>query len=274
MNMKTLTDHVIIYDDECPMCDLYTGAFVKTGMLDSNGREPYSWLHKSIKKHIDTQRARNEIALVNLKTGQVLYGIDSLFMILANRYRLLKPLFSFAPFRLMTKIVYSFISYNRRVIIPASKFEGKNSCTPDFHPGYRIAYLIFTWIVVSLVLTSYSRLLVPVIPETNFYREFAVCGGQIVFQSLVLTLIRRDRLVHYAGNMMTISLAGAILLMPALIIGNAGMISPPGFFTGWFLIVAALMFLEHMRRTTILEIHWIVSATWVIYRLMVLWIIL
>src|SRR5688572_20252266 len=111
--MKTLKDHVIIYDDECPMCDLYTGAFVKTKMLEKNGREPYSWLPSSLRKQIDPQKARNEIALVNPKTGKVLYGIDSLFTILGYRFQFLKPIFQFEPFRLLTKYFYSFISYNR-----------------------------------------------------------------------------------------------------------------------------------------------------------------
>ena len=39
--MKTLKKHVIIYDDECPLCDLYTGGFVKSVMLDERGRTPF-----------------------------------------------------------------------------------------------------------------------------------------------------------------------------------------------------------------------------------------
>jgi predicted DCC family thiol-disulfide oxidoreductase YuxK len=30
--MKTLKDHVILYDAECPMCKVYTHAFTTTGM--------------------------------------------------------------------------------------------------------------------------------------------------------------------------------------------------------------------------------------------------
>lgn len=272
--MKTLKDHVIIYDDECPMCDFYTNAFVKTGMLDTNGREPYSWVAKSVRKYIDSRRARNEIALVNAKTGKVVYGIDSLFMILSNRHKFLKQLFSFPPFRLLMKGFYSFISYNRRVIVPASKFEGKNSCTPDFHLGYRISYLVFSWFIVSLTLTAYAHFLKPMIPGASFYREFIVCGGQMIFQAITISFIRRDRLIHYLGNMMTISFGGAILLIPVLIIGKLGFISSPSVFSGWFLIVAGLMLMEHIRRMKILEIHWTASASWVIYRIIVLLIVL
>jgi len=39
--MKTLKNHMILFDAECPMCRVYTHAFVKTGMLDHNGRSSY-----------------------------------------------------------------------------------------------------------------------------------------------------------------------------------------------------------------------------------------
>jgi predicted DCC family thiol-disulfide oxidoreductase YuxK len=39
--MKTLKDHTLLYDATCPMCRLYTRAFVSSGMLDQEGRAPY-----------------------------------------------------------------------------------------------------------------------------------------------------------------------------------------------------------------------------------------
>jgi hypothetical protein len=272
--MKTLKDHIIIYDDECPMCDLYTGAFVKSKMLDKDGREPYSWLPSSLKKKIDMKRACNEIALVNAKEGTVIYGVDSLFTILGNRFAFLKPLFSFKPFRLLMKGFYSFISYNRRAIMPADKFESKNSCTPDFSLKYRLLYIVVTAMITSIVLNAYSSALLPLVPKSNVYREFAICGAQIIFQSLVILMLKRERLIHYLGNMMTISFGGAILLAPAIVIHRLEFISSPVFYVGWFLLVAGLMLLEHTRRMKILNIHWMASLSWVVYRFIVLIIIL
>ncbi len=51
--MKTLKDHLILYDAECPMCKLYTGAIVKAGMLDISGRAPYQQLPSSICPLVD-----------------------------------------------------------------------------------------------------------------------------------------------------------------------------------------------------------------------------
>jgi hypothetical protein len=260
--MKTLKEHVIIYDDECPMCDLYTRAFVKMKMLEENGREPYSWITTPHKQILDKERARNEIALINTTNGSVTYGVESLFTILGYRFPWLRPIMFFPLVNSVMQKIYAFISYNRRVIIPANKFESKNSCTPDFHRGYRWAYIIFAWFVTSLILTVYAPLLP--IPQGGPYREFIVCGGQIVFQAFVILLIKKEKTLHYIGNMMTISLAGSILLLPSILLTKV--IAYEYFSLGWFFIVVGLMFLEHHRRTRILDIHWTMSATWVLYR--------
>ena len=44
--METLRDHTIIYDDECPMCNIYTRAFVKHGLLDKKGRKGFHLPHR------------------------------------------------------------------------------------------------------------------------------------------------------------------------------------------------------------------------------------
>lgn len=140
--MKTLANHIILYDEECPMCLAYTKAFTELNMLPKNGRQPYQNIPENICPLIDKQRAANEIALVDTETGEVTYGINSVFKILGNAMPIFKPLFNFAPFHwLMTK-AYAFISYNRKVIIPAE--VKANSIQPNFKIQYRIAYLICT----------------------------------------------------------------------------------------------------------------------------------
>jgi predicted DCC family thiol-disulfide oxidoreductase YuxK len=97
--MKTLKDHTIYYDAVCPMCRTYTGAFVKTGMLDNQGRAAYQDMTTEEAGMICPERAVNEIALLNRKTGQVHYGIDSLLLIIGTSFPFLKPLFRWPLFR-------------------------------------------------------------------------------------------------------------------------------------------------------------------------------
>jgi len=265
--MKTLANHIILYDEECPMGLAYTKAFTKLNMLPGNGREPYQNAPANICPLIDKQRAANEIALVDTETGEVTYGINSVFKILGNAMPIFKPLFNFVPFHwLMTK-AYAFISYNRKVIIPAK--VKANSIQPNFKIQYRIAYLICSWFLTAYILTSYAQLLTDFVPLGNKFREYLICGGQIFFQALTIGFYKKEKLWDYLGNMMTISFAGALLLVIPLALSKWIEI-PSIFYIMYFLTVAGLMLLEHLRRSKILKLSYLMSITWVIYRLIVL----
>jgi hypothetical protein len=270
--MKTLSNHTLIYDDECPLCQAYTSTFVNSGMLDAEGRKSFSEVVKSELPTIDWNRARNEIALVNRNDHTVTYGVESIVQILGNNLPCIKSLFRLKPINYMLRKLYAFISYNRKAVAPGNAFEANCACTPDLHYGYRWGYIMVAWLITSTLLLSYSRLAIPFVPETTFFREFLVCGGQVGFQGIVMVFVRRERAIHYLGNMMTVSLLGAIALCPAFILST--WIVSPIFHIGYFMIVVGLMLLEHMRRVKILGLPWYLSATWVVYRFIVLAIIL
>lgn len=271
--MKTLNDHTIFYDAVCPMCNLYTNAFVKSGMLDKNGREPYQTMDPDFASQIDCNRAVNEIALMDKHTGKIYYGVASLFIIIGNAFPVFKPLFRCRPFAWMADKAYKFISYNRRVIMPSSEDVSLPHQNPSFNLRYRLAYLIVTWFITALVLNSYSKLLIGLIPPSNFYREFLVCGGQIFWQLGIISLINKEKSWDYLGTMMTISFAGGLLLLPVIILSNL-ITASPYVYAAYFMVVVSLMLLEHIRRAKLLKISWIISVSWVTYRTILLFIIL
>lgn len=266
--MKSLQNHIILYDAECPMCQLYTKAFTQSGMLDANGRASYQHMPQETCTLVDRQRAVNEIALVNTQTGEVDYGIDSLFKVFGNAWPKLKALFGFGPFIWLMRKVYAFISYNRRVIIPATH-EQEGGIQPTFRLSYRLLYLVFTWLVVAVILTSYAAHLTPLVPLGSTYREYLICGGQILFQGIIISWYAPAKRWDYLGNMMTISLAGSFLLLPVLLLARFVALNPI-VCTVCFMGVAGLMFLEHIRRTQLLKLGWLLTITWMIYRLLVL----
>ncbi len=267
--METLKNHQILFDAECPMCKLYTKAIVRAGILDNNGRVAYQEVTQQACPMLDRQRAVNEIALINHQTGEVTYGIHSLFKVIAVAVPSLRFLFSFKPFIwLMTK-VYAFISYNRRVIIPAQTNSDRIQLQPTFKLGYRIAYIVFAWAVTGYILSTYTKLLVEALPQGGALREYFICGGQVLFQGLVILIINKEKRWAYLGNMMTVSLAGALLLLP--VIGLAGLFDiNPWIAIAWFLVVVGLMLLEHARRCKLLEVGWILTASWILYRMVIL----
>ena len=270
--MKTLKNHLILFDEECPMCRIYTGAFVKTGLLEQDGRAAYQDLTAPACPMVDRQRAANEIALVNQETGEVTYGIESLFKIFTLVMPFFAPLFKFKPFVGLMSKVYAFIAYNRRVIVPPVK-DQSFQFQPDFKLHYRIAYLVFTWLVTAYVLSFYTRLMSGIVPAGNAYREYFICGGQLLFQGLVICMVSKDKMWAYLGNMMTISFAGALLLLPLMLLSVWFQLNTV-FYVLCFMAIAGLMLLEHIRRSKLLKIGWTLTITWILYRIGVLAMIL
>ena len=278
--MKTLKDHVILYDSECPMCKVYTHAFTSTGMLDREGRAPYQDMPSFACPLVDQQRAVNEIALVDTVTGEVNYGIESLFKVIGHSFPVFSPLFNFPPFVWLMRKLYAFISYNRKVIIPAPK-TGVHTIQSSFSLRYRILWLLFTAWFSGFILTRYAGLLTGILPlgssngvlsAGNSYREYLIAGGQLLVQGIIVSLYAPSKRWDYLGNMMTISLAGALLLLPLMAIGTVIHLSAEAA-AGYFLAVAGLMLLEHIRRMKLLSPGWILTLSWVAYRVVVLLVI-
>ncbi len=267
--MKALKNHLILFDAECPMCKMGTRAFVKSGILEQEGRISYQEVAADVCPMVDRKRAANEIALINTETGEVTYGIKSLFKLFAIAMPIFKPLFLFAPFVWLMSKVYAFIAYNRRVIAPAPSTANSFAFQPDFRLNYRIAYLVFTWAITSYILSAYTHLMHGLLPYGHAYREYMICGGQILFQGLLVSIAAKDKKWAYLGNMMTISFAGSVLLLPGLILAIWLNLSPL-FYAIYFMSVAGLMLLEHTRRSKLLKLGYGLTISWILYRILVL----
>ncbi len=268
----------LIYDDHCPICKVYTKAFVKHNFINENGRVAFSEVKdQGLSQLVDWGRAKNEIPLVDVANHKVYYGVAALLEILGAKW-LFFQWFTKQNFLVaIAKILYKFVSFNRRVIIPASlNTECTFDAKPDFNLKYRFAYLIFSWLITALVLTNYSALLVQYIGATSLGREFLICAGQMLFQGLLLIAVKKDKalIFEYLGNMMTVSLLGALLLCLMLVLNLITETIPPIFNMAYFFMVVGFMLFDHVRRVGLIMAPKWLSATWVLYRILVLILIL
>ncbi len=259
--MKTLNNHTLIYDNECPMCNLYSKGFTQYGMLAEKGREAFTEISVGNKNLIDFDRAKNEIALIDHDHNKVVYGLDSLLLIIGNSFPTLAKIARVPPLYWFFKRLYSFVSYNRKQIVPSPKEYTEESCIPDFNLKYRIAYIAFVVFFSAYILSIFSVKLGLGL-EQNFGRELSVCLGQILWQTLFLKTYLKEKLWDYLGNMMTVSLLGTFLLIPALFTGFS-----PVFYSMYFGIVVFVMFLEHIRRGKILKLNYLPTISWMMFRL-------
>ncbi|PJJ67490.1 thiol-disulfide oxidoreductase DCC family protein [Chryseobacterium geocarposphaerae] len=259
--MKTLKNRTLIYDNECLMCNIYSKGFIKSGMLDKGGREAFTEVSFKNKNLIDFNRARNEIALVDHEKNKVIYGLDSLLLIIGNSFPSLEKIARIKPLYWLFKKLYSFVSYNRKQIIPSRKDNTEEACVPDFNLKYRIAYMAFVVIISGYILSLFSVKLGLGL-RLNFWRELTICVGQIVWQTVFLKSYLKDKTWNYLGNMMTVSLIGTLLLIPALFL-NLNQV----FSVIYFGIIVFIMFLEHIRRCRILKLNFLPTLSWMIFRM-------
>lgn len=183
--MEEPDNKVIVYDDVCPMCRAYTAGFVRLGWLKR--RTGFAEAPEDILAKIDLDRARHEIPLLDTRTGEVVYGLDALFLILGERMPLLKPLFRNRLFRGFLYQLYQIVTYNRRVIAGSRAPQTGFDCAPDVNLFYRRLYIglataAATWLFlmdagspawVSVALPGLSVSMLPAVFFTGKKLDFA-----------------------------------------------------------------------------------------------------
>lgn len=251
--MKTLANHQLIYDKDCPMCKVYSGAFVEAKMLDENGRQNYRDLSEQTKSLLNVNRARNEIALVNFAENKTYYGLDSLLIIIGNSFPILEKIGRISFIYWFFLKLYSLVSYNRKLIIPSKNDFLENACVPDFNLKYRLIFIISTIITSSYIFNlSFLKLGF----QFSFNEILALIFGLIFWQILFLKDKRIENIANYIGNLVTILLAGSLLLMISSLLIPSIYLLP---------IVGILILVEHFRREKILRLSHLQSFSLLCY---------
>ena len=260
---------VLIYDKDCPFCRWYTGIFVSTGLLAESGRIPFDQALESMDLVFDPLLSRNKIALVNRETREVKYGVDSLLAVFGTRFRWIETIGSFPPVHFLLALLYSFISYNRKVIAP-SKCTGTCDCRPTRSYFWRIAFIVACGLLVNLATGLYFTMqLGTYFTGVPVYTDLVFFTAQIAFQFVFFRLLKQDNFYDYAGQVSFVSAMGAVMLLffhyGLLLLDTwgieIGMLQP--FCYG---VVYMFMFYEHARRLKILELTSWLSVTWIVFR--------
>lgn len=271
--MKTLKNHTLLYDQDCPMCNLYTSGFISAQMLDSSGRKPFNQIAANEKAFINIEKSKNEIALIDNENKKVYYGIDSLLKVIGYSFPWMEKVGNVKPINYLLKKTYNFISYNRKVIVP-SKIANENvpQCIPDFNIKYRLFYIAFATLFTAIILFQFAKL-IPFLRGAKFGRELLLALGQIGFQYLFIQKLTKEKQINYIGNLVTISVIGSLILVPILILNQFFLINEY-VILAWFGLTVNIMIFEHYRRIGILKLPKYLTITWVLYRILALIIIL
>ena len=140
----------------------------------------------------------------------------------------------------------------------------------DYRWLYIIAVAIFTGVVVNRF-SFYLNLQLGW--EHNWTREFFISFGQILWQMTAIFFLHKEKTLEYLENMSTVSLIGGVLLLPILLLNMYVPFSLLGLVLSFGVIVSIMLF-EHLRRCKLLEISFLMTVSWVLFRIVALGIIL
>jgi len=269
-----LKNRKLLIDQNCPMCNIYGKCFTKVGLIEKNTISPYQTISNFYANQIDMHRAKNEIALLNTETSSTIYGIDAMIEIVAHNSGFFKKLLRSKIVYTLLQGLYSFISYNRKIIYPPLENSKGRVCTPDLNKTWRWVYIFFVAIFTGVVLNQYAfHLNMALGWEHNWVREIYICFGQITWQMIAIYLFDKNKTLEYLGNMSTVSMIGGVLLLPVLLLNSIFHFSMIGLIMAFGLVVG-IMLLEHIRRCRLLSVSLGMTGSWVLYRTVVLLLVL
>jgi predicted DCC family thiol-disulfide oxidoreductase YuxK len=244
---------VMVYDDNCPLCNAYTSAFVKIGLLETNGRKAFSQATDSIMCKLDTHKSKNEIPLLDTVTNQTWYGLDAMLEVISVKFPLVKRVANIKPIKWFLQRIYKLISYNRKVIVAVPKTNSKYDCTPDFNAKYRLVFLLFvTLFTIACIKPLYYFFNVQSTANTALQQVYLGFGGLFLVAFVLPKLLHNAMSYHYWGQIAMVSLLSLLLTLPLLFAGQILLL--PAFVKGFYLLgLLAFMIKEIRRRITYLH---------------------
>ncbi len=200
---------VLIYDTDCPLCRVYTKGLVVAGALPNSARQSNASItDEKLMHQLDPVRSKHEIPLLDLDTGETQYGVDAVLTLLSGTWpRFTRFVRETVLFELARKF-YAFISYNRRIIVPATTERWHiMDLTPDFNAVYRSIFLVLLY---AALLVSHLAI-VGQVDLLGVGLLAAQVGWASVYIARHSTQTRLANTLDYVGHLGMSILVGGIL---------------------------------------------------------------
>ncbi|HEY8898094.1 MAG TPA: DCC1-like thiol-disulfide oxidoreductase family protein [Niastella sp.] len=212
-------DKILVYDDACPLCVAYTSAFVKAGLLTAEGRQSFSDVSAELLHTINYQRSKNEIPLLDPVNNKVWYGIDALLEILGSKCPIIKTIGHIKPVNWFLKKLYSFISYNRKVIVAAKASPLKIDCSPSFNLFYRVLFMLVFLAANTLMIYPVHQHLLSKMPGYSLSagQLFLLHTAMVAINCILALFMPKQTAIEYLGQVNMLTLVTNLLLLPLLI---------------------------------------------------------
>ncbi|MBI2730961.1 MAG: DUF393 domain-containing protein [Sphingobacteriales bacterium] len=244
-----MKNKLLIYDDNCPLCQWYSAQFVRFGFLNKAGKLPFSSLEEKYLQRIDFNKSRNEIPLLDTETGKVTYGIDALLEILGSKIPFIKTIGHIQPIYWFLSKLYKFVSFNRKVIVAVKCGTGAIDCAPDFNYFYRGLFMFLFLITNTLLLFPFHKLILSPLPfyHISIWQLQAGHLALVTMNCLLSLHFKWQKMFDYLGQVNMLALLTNLFLLPLFVLVKT-FGAYPLFITIWLIAVSLFIFKEYFRR--------------------------
>ena len=230
ITMKTLTNKLIIYDSNCKVCSSLRDVVLRFTSIPEEKVKAYKDLDEQLATHVDPDRFKNVMALIDTTGGKTIYGAEGIAYIFSSQYKIIDFLFrSKFIFRLFN-FFYKTQAYNRYIIAtPKSNF--KCDCFPDRVVKYRVSYIAMT-LLVSVMLTALFGVSLKGFFANMSNAEAAtqmllMAGTGWVLQILLAMVMLKGKTLDYIGHLGSIMVVGLLILVPSMLFSALTDLSTP-----------------------------------------------
>lgn len=253
-----MKNYKLLIDADCPVCSLIGSEFERNGVVEKNTCMPYQEIDISLKNYVDSWRSKNEVALINLNTYEVFYGIDAFKTIVLYHFPFFRPIFEFKPFLWLFNQIYLLIAFNRRVIF----FSNTKPIDEKYKPSLNLKYRIFYIFLANIVFACLMYVVFNQFYTIKFIALFIIITGAFAYQYFIAKMLKQNNIWEYLGNLATIVFFGSLLLIPLIIIEKISEL--PKWAYGLNIIFSVIIALIlHNHRCEILEIT--KKTTWFLF---------
>ena len=263
--MKTLEGKLIVYDSNCKVCSSLRDVVLRFTAIPEGKVKAYNDLPRDLVSHIDGNKFRNVMALIDTTGGKTLYGAEGVAYIFSSQYKIADRLLRIRPIFNLFNFLYQTQAYNRYIIAtPKSKFQC--DCFPDKVVRYRISYIAIC-IVLSVLLTGlFGMSLKSFFDDISVWNAAAqmllMAGTGWVIHMFLALVVVKDGALDYIGHLASIMVAGLLLLTPWMLFSFLTGIRNFSLPALSVLISSAVMLYLHIQRTKYLKLSQVMTVSW------------
>lgn len=216
-----MENKLIIYDSNCTVCVGLRDMMLILGLVEQKECMAFVALDAQLKQKVSPERFRNEMALIDTRGGETLYGADGVSFVFTDKVRLLRPLFRFKPFFWLFRFLYKTLAFNRYVVAPPKQPAIACNCYPETATTFRISFITIT-VLTAVCLTALFGVSVHealgVAPLAAAWQLLLIAGtGWVIKIMLAAFILERQQALDYVGHLGTIMVAGLLVLVPSIV---------------------------------------------------------